>query len=112
MQISATAREGRLLVESAIDTLKDKQDQVAGAKFNLSFQLVIAPGLKNDSETLSYLDKVLRAIRQFSDSEAMEVTVNMPMMHPNQIAVLDGIKERYERVVSLEAVKPELVSAK
>jgi hypothetical protein len=101
MEVSSTAREARLLVESSIEALKESPDKVNGAKFNLSFEIQLAPGLKTDSETLSYLDKVLRAVRQFSDKEPMRLVLNIPMMHPEQVEVLNGIRTRYEKVVSI-----------
>lgn len=82
----------------------------SGRTYNASFSLELAAPLvnKTDSEIKSYLDKVTKAIQQFSETDLLNVTFDLAEHGGVDFQLGNETKEAYEASKKLETPSNEV----
>lgn len=98
MEVNGGIRESRILVESTIDAIKEKK---LGGDYAISFSVTLVIGSKNESETLSYMDKLVRALKQFPESDRAKLVLHTLPINKGEEELLKLVETKYEAIAKL-----------
>lgn len=76
-----TIKNLKSYLEIMQDSLRDFQKEHPNQPFTAQLTLQLAPGLLTDSEALSYLDKISRALGQFNEAEAANLDLKLTLVN-------------------------------
>lgn len=101
MEVQGLARHARLLVDSTIDSIEVARKN-GSMNFVVQFQLTGLAGNLNDSETLSFLEKLKQALKALPPEMQTQFKLNMPAVDKREEELLKDIEGRYSKVMDLE----------
>lgn len=100
----STLNDARIDVEALIETVREENDP---ASIDTGLMFALKPGRLNKSETLSFLDCVLRAIKQFNPELQCKIDVRTVLIHPGEEEFVTRMMSRVEKVRELHE-KPSI----
>lgn len=102
MQVQMLARHATSLLEITREKVAETQKSAPGTNYQIAFTIQMQPGAVNDSELLSWLEKIQRAVAQFPQQEPLLLNVDLAVISTVQQELLGKVEDAFKGVVQLE----------
>jgi hypothetical protein len=102
MEMVQSIRRIKSVVEILRDTLQERQKTNPDTQYQMGFQFTLSLGDKSDSETLSYLDKLLQALSKFGNDDIGKLALDVIPVNKAHDEILADVKSKTDKMQSLE----------